>query len=61
MATRQTYTVLVPFPTGGGYWSSVGQELDLLDVEASALHFAGRLEPTTPITQAKKAAAKKAD
>jgi len=25
------------------------------------LHFAGRLEPKTPITQAKKAAAKKAD
>lgn len=61
MATRQTYTVLVPFPTGGGHWSSVGQELDLLDVEASALHFAGRLEPKTLITQAKKAAAKKAD
>jgi len=36
MATRQTYTVLVPFPTGGGHWSSVGQDLDLLDVEASA-------------------------
>lgn len=61
MATRQTYTVLVPFPTGGGHWSSVGQELDLLDVEASALHFAGRVEPKTPIPQAKKAAAKKAD
>ncbi|GLH43893.1 hypothetical protein RS3R6_16290 [Pseudomonas atacamensis] len=61
MANRQTYTVLVPFPTGRGHWSSVGQELDLLDVEASALYFAGRLEPKTPITQAKKAAAKKAD
>jgi hypothetical protein len=61
MATRQTYTVLVPFPTGGGHWSSVGQDLDLLDVEASALHFAGRLELKTPTTQAKKAAAKKAD
>ncbi|MBV4476158.1 hypothetical protein N8H74_14705 [Pseudomonas sp. B2M1-30] len=60
MATRQTYTVLVPFPTGGGHWSSVGQELDLLDVEASALHSAGRLELKTS-TQAKKAAAKKAD
>ncbi|QXI19643.1 hypothetical protein [Pseudomonas hamedanensis] len=61
MATRQTYTVLVPFPTGGGHWSSVGQELDLLDVEASALHSAGRLALKTPITQAKKAVAKKAD
>ncbi|WP_166220863.1 hypothetical protein [Pseudomonas atagonensis] len=61
MATRQTYTVLVPFPTGGGHWSSVGQDLDLLDVEASALHFAGRLELKAPSTQAKKAATKKAD
>ncbi|VEF09302.1 putative phage-like protein [Pseudomonas fluorescens] len=61
MANRQTYTVLVPFPTGGGHWSSIGQELDLLDVEASALHFAGRLELNTQSTQAKTAAAKKAD
>jgi hypothetical protein len=37
MANRQTYTVLIPFPTGGGHWSAVGQELDLLDVEATAL------------------------
>ena len=49
------------FPTGGGHWSSVGQDLDLLDVEANALHSAGRLELKTPSTQAKKAAAKKAD
>lgn len=61
MANRQTYTVLVPFPTGRGHWSSVGQELDLLDVEASALHSAGRLQRKTSSTQAKKAAAKKAD
>lgn len=61
MANRQTYTVLVPFPTGGGHWSSIGQELDLLDVEASALHFAGRLELKTQSTQAQQAAAKKAD
>ena len=33
MAERQTYTVLLPFPTGGGHWSSIGQELQLLDVE----------------------------
>ena len=44
MAERQTYTVLLPFPTGGGHWSSIGQELDLLDVEANALRSAGRLE-----------------
>ncbi|MBN6775538.1 hypothetical protein JRG42_20570 [Pseudomonas granadensis] len=61
MANRQTYTVLVPFPTGRGHWSSVGQELELLDVEASALHSAGRLQLKTTSTQAKKAAAKKAD
>ncbi|KAB0485037.1 hypothetical protein SAMN04490202_1373 [Pseudomonas reinekei] len=69
MAERQTYTVLVPFPTGGGHWSSVGQQLQLLDVEASALRSAGRLElkkteaaeSASPSTAAKKAAAKKAE
>lgn len=73
MSIRQQYTVLVPFPTGGGHWSSVGQELALLDVEASALRAAGRLELTsvlaarqpaeaaTPSTKAVKAAAKKAE
>jgi len=69
MALRQTYTVLLPFPTGGGHWSSVGQQLDLLDVEASALRSAGRLElkkteaveSASTSTPAKKAAAKKAD
>ncbi|MGE8068318.1 hypothetical protein [Pseudomonas sp. NPDC089569] len=69
MAERQTYTVLVPFPIGGGHWSSVGQELRLLDVEANALRSAGRLalkqteaaESASPSTAAKKAAAKKAE
>lgn len=69
MAERQTYTVLLPFPTGGGHWSSIGQELQLLDVEASALRRAGRLElkkaeaadSASPSTAAKKAAAKKAE
>lgn len=70
MAHRQTYTVLIPFPTGNGHWSSVGQQLELLDVEASALSTAGRLvlsdnsggaQPTATTTQAKPAAAKKAD
>jgi hypothetical protein len=69
MALRQTYTVLVPFPTGGGHWSSVGQELDLLDVEASALRSAGRLElkkteaaeSASTSNKALKAAAKKAE
>ncbi|WP_053147580.1 hypothetical protein [Pseudomonas sp. P97.38] len=69
MAPRQTYTVLLPFPIGGGHWSSVGQELDLLDVEASALRSAGRLalknteaaNVASSSQPAKKAAAKKAE
>ncbi|WP_460140120.1 hypothetical protein [Pseudomonas sp. S2_E01] len=69
MAERQTYTVLRPFPTGGGHWSSIGQQLSLLGVEASALLGAGRLElakteaaeSASPSTAAKKAAAKKAE
>jgi hypothetical protein len=69
MAERQTYTVLLPFPIGGGHWSSIGQELQLLDVEASALRIAGRLElkntaaaeSAAPSIPAKKAAAKKAE
>ena len=73
MHNRQTYTVLIPFPIGNGHWSTAGEELELLDVEASALRTAGRLEltsvletrqqaePATPSTAAKKAAAKKAE
>lgn len=75
MPIRKQYTVLLPFPTGGGHWSSTGQQLELLEVEASALRSAGRLELTnvldtqksaaatqaTPTTPAKKAAAKKAE
>ena len=69
MVERQTYTVLRPFPVGGGHWSSIGQELQLLDVEASALRTAGRLElkkieaveSASQSTVAKKAAAKKAE
>ena len=63
MPNRQTYTVLIPFPTHAGHWSVVGQQLDLLDVEASALRTAGRLELTSVLnaTPAKKATTKKAD
>ncbi|MET3456745.1 MULTISPECIES: hypothetical protein [Pseudomonas] len=69
MAPRQTYTVLLPFPTGGGHWSSIGQELDLLDVEANALRSAGRLElkkteaaeAVSTSNPAKKATTKKAE
>ncbi|MDP9784657.1 hypothetical protein [Pseudomonas fluorescens] len=75
MPIRKQYTVLLPFPTGGGHWSSAGQKLELLDVEANALRSAGRLELTsvldaqkpaadtqaTPTTKALKAATKKAE
>lgn len=64
MAIRQNYTVLIPYPTGAGHWSTAGQELDLLDVEASALRNAGRLELTSVLnttTPAKKAPTKKAE
>ncbi len=66
MANRQTYTVLIPFPTGAGHWSTAGQQLELLDVEAFALRTAGRLELTSVLAAqqtipAKKATTKKAD
>ncbi|PFG22514.1 hypothetical protein ATH90_1236 [Pseudomonas lurida] len=56
MHTRQTYTVLIPFPTGAGHWSVAGQELDLLDVEASVLRTAGRLELTSVLNPTPKKA-----
>ncbi|WP_167356485.1 hypothetical protein [Pseudomonas lurida] len=56
MPTRQTYTVLIPFPIGAGHWSVAGQELDLLDVEASALRTAGRLELTSVLNPTPKKA-----
>jgi hypothetical protein len=56
MVNRQTYTVLIPFPTGGGHWSTVGEELELLDVEASALRTAGRLELTSVLNSTPKKA-----
>ena len=67
MANRQTYTVLIPFPTQGGNWSTLGQELDLLEVEATALRTAGRLELTSVLSAAqdtppaKKSVTKKAE
>lgn len=42
-ATRKKYTVLVPFPKGGGHWATKGETLELLDVEALALRKAGRI------------------
>lgn len=48
-ANRQKYTVLIPFPTGHGHWSAVGQELDLLDVQAQQLETVGRIKLTAQI------------
>lgn len=56
MATRDNYTVLVGYPSGGGHWTRAGQSFDLLDVEARALVQAGRLKRTADI-EAEKAAA----
>ena len=56
MPTRQTYTVLIPFPIGNGHWSTAGEELELLDVEASALRTAGRLELTSVLNSTPKMA-----
>ena len=63
MPTRQTYTVLIPFPIGNGHWSTAGEELELLDVEASALRTASRLELTSVLnaTPAQQATTQKAD
>ncbi|WP_087693506.1 hypothetical protein [Pseudomonas sp. PE-S1G-1] len=57
MANRQKYTVLIPFPTGGGHWSTVGQELDLLDVQAQQLEVVGRIKLTAQIAAEAAAAA----
>lgn len=49
MANRQKYTVLIPFPKGGGHWSRVGEELDLLDVQAQQLEIVGRIKLTSQL------------
>lgn len=64
MADRKNYTVLVPYPKGGGHWTRKGDKLDLLEVEALALRQAGRIkltaeleaEQATPVTTKKTAA-----
>ncbi len=48
---RKNYTVLIPYPSGGGHWTRKGQALDLLDVEAHALRTAGRIELTSVLEQ----------
>lgn len=49
ISQKQKYTVVVPFPVGGGHWSTAGEELDLLDVQAHALVTAGRLRLTSEV------------
>jgi len=71
MANRQSYTVLVGYPIGGGHYTKAGQVLDLLDVQALALEQAGRIAltsslgvvaaPAAPVTKAAKAPAKSAE
>ena len=56
MSDRKTYTVLIPFPIGNGHWSTAGEELQLLDGEASALRTAGRLELTSVLNSTPKKA-----
>lgn len=49
MADRKNYTVLVPYPKGGGHWSRQGDKVDLLEVEALALRQAGRIKLTAEL------------
>ena len=49
ISQKQKYTVVVPFPLGGGHWSLEGAEMDLLDVQAHALVTAGRLRLTSEV------------
>lgn len=46
---RKNYTVLVGYPKGGGHYTSTGQAVDLLDIEAFALVQAGRIRLTSEI------------
>lgn len=57
MSLRKNYTVLVPYPTGGGHYAVKGSTLDLLDVQAHALVTAGRLKETALIDAEAAAAA----
>lgn len=46
---RQKYTVLVPYPKGGGHWSQIGDVFELLDVQAQQLEAVGRIKLTAQI------------
>ena len=49
MSTRKNYTVLIPYPLGGGHWAEKGQTLELLEVEAQHLEGYGRIRLTADI------------
>ena len=49
MSTRKKYTVLIPYPLGGGHWAEKGQTLELLEVEAQHLEGYGRIRLTADI------------
>lgn len=57
MAERKTYTVLIPYPKGGGHWTQRGDKVDLLGVEALALEQAGRIKLTADVEAEPAAAA----
>lgn len=57
MAARKSYTVLVPYPKGGGHWTQKGDKVDLLGVEAQALEQAGRIKLTAEVEAEQAAAA----
>lgn len=65
--SRQNYTVVIPYPKGGGHYTKKGEVLELLDVQALALRQAGRIVLTSEfvaantITKAPKATAKDAE
>lgn len=54
---RQKYTVLIPYPKGGGHWSRTGDEVELLDVQAQQLEAVGRIKLTAQIEAEATAAA----
>jgi hypothetical protein len=54
---RKNYTVLIGYPKGGGHYTSAGDTVDLLDVQARALRQAGRIRLTADIEAEAAAAA----
>ena len=58
--SRKNYTCLIPFPKGGGHYAAKGETFDFLDVQASALRTAGRIELTDVLVAAAAAETQKA-